>query len=90
MAIHDITTPPLRVCRRCANRDLFFFECPSILPKNIVVCGTLYALVGLPFVFSAQVYKRAVQGGLRDLGVVNRLSWAHVIVEDPGKRAPKL
>ncbi|CAM9148160.1 unnamed protein product [Laminaria digitata] len=33
-----------------------------------------------------KVYKRAVQGGLRELGVVNRLSWAHVVVEEPDSR----
>ena len=59
------------------------FEFASILGQNTAICSRR------PYYpFSEQVYKRAVQGGLRDLGVVNRLSWAQVVVEDPGKRAP--
>lgn len=40
----------------------------------------------MAFVAPLQVYDRAVRRGLRERGVVNRLSWADMVVAQPGEK----
>lgn len=59
------------------------FELLDVLVDVAVGC------LGIRHVCSIkQVYERAVQKGLRDRGVVNRLSWAKMPVAEPGMFQP--
>lgn len=52
------------------------------LPIVLFVLATW--LSGLITALNVQVYERAVEKGLRERGVVNRLSWAKLPVAEPG------